>query len=242
MPGPKFPIVDGVAVMSSDCPATLLPNGCVLFTAASSAEDPGKIVFFEYNPRNADTKGPEITRVDWPTNGVGELADSRMLLLPTGNVLFTPSTTEIACYVPDFRTRSRMVDQRWRPTITSVTFDRTASGGDVFTLTGTQLSGLSQANTYGDDCSSATNYPVVRLTDGKRVRYARTFNVSSIGVGRGNAVMSCQFQVEKVSGGSYGLCVVANGISSLEVSFDPARLVRAQVIKRRRADRSTRRA
>jgi hypothetical protein len=92
---------------------------------------------------------------------------------------------------------------------------------DYYLLRGTQLTGLSQANVYGDDCSPATNYPLVRLrsTATGRVHYCRTWDFSSRGVATGTAPQSVRFDASPVPYGDYELCVVANGISSHCIAF-----------------------
>ena len=66
----------------------------------------------------------------------------------------------------------------WKPTITSV-----AANGDHFTLTGTQLTGLSAGDSYSHGAEMDTNYPIVELKSSTgKVYFARTFNWSSTGV------------------------------------------------------------
>jgi hypothetical protein len=90
-----------------------------------------------------------------------------------------------------------------------------------YLLRGTQLTGFSQANVYGDDCNPATNYPLVRLrsTASGRVYYCRTWDFSSRGVATGSVPESVRFDASHVPYGDFELCVVANGISSHCVPF-----------------------
>jgi hypothetical protein len=73
---------------------------------------------------------------------------------------------------------------------------------------------------YGDDCTCATNYPIVRirhLASGK-VFYCRTFDHSSMGVATGATIQSTNFKVPAaLPSGPGELTVVANGISSKPV-------------------------
>jgi hypothetical protein len=137
---------------------------------------------------------------------------SRLLLLPTGQVLFSASSKNVQVYTPDGGP-----EESWRPTITSVT----PSASD-YILQGTQLNGLSQANIYGDDCYPATNYPLVQLTNTQthRVHYCRTSEFSTMGVATGASLQSAHFTADDVPNGTYELRVVANGISSNAFSFD----------------------
>jgi hypothetical protein len=88
--------------------------------------------------------------------------------------------------------------------------------GETITLTGTQLSGLSQGSNYGDDGDSATNFPVVRIvnSDTHRVVYARTLGFSEQ-VAAGRTPQSTQVQLPAdLDLGPGDLYVVANGIAS----------------------------
>ena len=58
----------------------------------------------------------------------------------------------------------------------------------TYTLQGRQINGLSQANSYGDDATMATNYPIVRLQGGGKVFYCRTFGHSTMGMPTGLSV------------------------------------------------------
>jgi Kelch motif protein len=212
--GPNIPKVGNQTIVSNDCPASLLPNGKVLFTAANFLNNDwgNPIVFFEYDPV-ANT----ITQAPSPPNNAKKLYWSRMMLLPTGQVLFSPSSNNIQCYTPDGGPQDA-----WRPTISAVTPHVGIFGVDSYLLQGTQLNGLSQANMYGDDCYPCTNYPLVRLRAAGtgNISYCRTYDFSTMGVATGGALQSCSFKVlGGVPDGQYDLCVVANGISSNCVPF-----------------------
>lgn len=133
------------------------------------------------------------------------------MLLPTGQVLFGPSTTDLRCCTPDGEPQ-----EAWRPVVTQVIPHCGHAGIDYYLLRGTQLNGLSQANIYGDDCTPATNYPLVRLRSvgTGAVYYSRTYDFSSMAVSTGSKAESVRFDASRVSYGDFELCVVANGISS----------------------------
>jgi len=196
----------------------LLPNGKVLVTAANfKINDWGApVYFFEYDPAsNTIAQAPTP-----PNNGIypdpkfPALYWSRMMLLPTGQVLFSASSSNVQCYTPDGGPA-----EAWRPTISAVIPH--GSTPDYYLLKGTQLNGLSQANMYGDDCHPATNYPIVRLksTVTNKVYYARTYNFSTLGVATGASLQSTRFTLPNLPYGEYDLCVIANGISSHCVPF-----------------------
>jgi hypothetical protein len=95
----------------------------------------------------------------------------------------------------------------------------------TYTLSGTQLNGLDEGSSYGDDFENSTNYPLVSLTDSNgTVRYARTFHWSATGVATGSAPVATRFSLPAdvlPGSGNYTLKVIANGISSdpYSVSF-----------------------
>src|SRR5262249_10347724 len=137
---------------------------------------------------------------------------TRMLVLPSGQVLLTNGSNRLAVYTPVGSPATA-----WKPTISSVV----DNGDGTFTLTGTQLNGLSEGAGYGDDAEMSSNYPLIRLVDANgHVAYARTFNWSSTGVATGSTLESVQFTLPAgfdESGAT--LTVVANGIASDPTTF-----------------------
>ncbi len=112
-------------------------------------------------------------------------------------------------------TPSGVPDDDWRPEIVSCPTLLRAK--QTFTLHGEQLTGLSQAVSYGDDAGLATNYPLVRIRNRKtgHVRYCRTFNHSTMGIGTGETTQYTSFKVPAgMEHGEGELEVVVNGIAS----------------------------
>jgi Kelch motif protein len=211
--GPDIPPVGNRPVVCNDCTASLMPNGKVLFTAApyQSNNWGSPIYFFEYDPFTNT-----IAQAPTPPNNAMQLYWSRMMLLPTGQVLFGPSTNNLQCYTPDGEPQ-----EAWRPAIREVIPHCTRAGTDYYLLRGTQLNGLSQANTYGDNCYPATNYPLVRLRSMQtnQIYFCRAYDFSTMGVATGVDLESVRFDARHVPFGDFELCVIANGISSHCVSF-----------------------
>ena len=211
--GPDIPKIGNQTIVCNDCPASLMPNGKVLFAAANFLVNNwgSPILFFEYDP-SSNT----ISQAPTPPNNAMQLYWSRMMLLPTGQVLFSPSTKSMQCYTPDGGPQ-----EAWRPTISVVIPHCSNSRVDYYLLKGTQLNGFSQANTYGDDCYPATNYPIVRLRNNQtgRIYFCRTYNFSTMGVATGASLQSVRFITPNIPYGAYDLCVIANGISSHCVNF-----------------------
>jgi len=215
--GPDIPKVNNQTIVCNDCPASLLPNGKVLFTAANFVNNGWgqPILFFEYDP-NTNT----ISQAPTPPNNNNVLFLSRLMLLPTGQVLFSAFSNNIQCYTPDGGP-----ENAWRPTIFGIPW---RISNTEWLLYGTQLNGLSQANIYGDDCYPATNYPLIRLRQSlppNKVYFARTYNFSTMGVATGPSLQHFNFSVRNIPYGHYELCVIANGISSYCVPFHYRRLI-----------------
>ncbi|MER7997841.1 kelch repeat-containing protein [Streptomyces sp. NPDC095613] len=210
--GPDFPKdSSGRLLKAKDAPGCLLPNGRVLCTAGPAGDTindyPSQAMFFEYD-------GTNLIRVADPPNANTKIFAGRMLLLPTGEVLYAAGTQAVHVYQPDPGPQTA-----WRPTITQVPAD--VSPGVDYRLTGTQLNGLSQAVSYGDDAQMATNYPLVRLRNPSSgtVTYCRTYYHSTMGVATGTAAVSTNFAVPaSLPLGNYQLSVVADGIASAEVA------------------------
>jgi hypothetical protein len=137
-----------------------------------------------------------------------------MLLLPTGQVLFTDGSRDVEIYAA-----AGSPDPAWAPTITSAPTD--VQAGMTYSISGTQFNGLSQGAAYGDDAQSATNYPLVRITNQAtgHVFYARTHDHSTMAVATGDAIVSTSFDVPAgIELGPSDLIVVANGIPSASIT------------------------
>jgi len=217
--GPDFPPQPGHPVVGAkDAPACLLPNGKILCVAGPvdgiSGDYLSPMYFFEYEP----AVNAFALIADPPGNPPGfPPFVARLLLVPTGEVLFANGSSSMAIYDPGGGPAPV-----WRPTIIEIldgtgTPTTTLNVGSTYTLVGRQLNGLSQAVSYGDDAQMATNYPLVRLhhAAGNKVTYCRTQNHSTMGVATGATVHTTQFQVPGGTPlGAGELRVVANGIES----------------------------
>jgi hypothetical protein len=201
--GPDFP----GAYNADDAPAALEPNGNVLVFASPSRFYPPAGQFLEYDGASlAATSTPPSALLD--ASYVGHL-----LVLPTGQILFTDFSTDVEVYTP-----AGTYDAKWAPTISSV--PGAVSRGKTYTVAGTQFNGLSQGGSYGDDFQDATNFPLVRLVNAAtgHVFYCRTHNHSTMAVATGNKRVSTQFDVPaNADKGLSQLFVVANGIHSSPV-------------------------
>ena len=134
-----------------------------------------------------------------------------LMVLPTGQVLVGGS---------EVYTSTGTYNPAWAPAIHTV--PKTLVRGTTYKISGTQFNGLSQAAAFGDEYETATNYPLVRITNNStgHVFYAKTHNHSTMGVATGAAVVSTNFDVPAgMETGASSLVVVANGIPSAAVSI-----------------------
>lgn len=83
-------------------------------------------------------------------------------------------------------------------------------------MRGRRFNGESQACSYGDDCSCATNYPIARLRyDGGRVVYCRTYDHSTMAVAARQRIVHTTMEVPASAPlGRAHLEIVANGIAA----------------------------
>ena len=136
-----------------------------------------------------------------------------LMVLPTGQILITSSAA--AVYNP-----AGTYQSSWQPAITSC--PTTVARGSTYSISGTQFNGLSQANHFGDEYETATNYPLVQITNTGtgHVFYARTHGHSTMGVATGSATVSTNFDVAAATEtGASTLVVIANGIPSAPFSI-----------------------
>jgi len=144
------------------------------------------------------------------TRGPATEAQS-LLVLPTGEVLVGGSETY---------TSTGTYSPSWAPTITN--FTASVTRGSTYKISGTQFNGLSQAAAFGDEFETATNYPLVRITNNStgHVFYAKTHDHSTMAVATGSSIVSTNFDVPSgAETGASGLVVVANGIPSVAVNI-----------------------
>lgn len=199
---PKF----GGSLDIADGPGALLPNGNVLFDTSPGIFGTGS-KFFEWD-------GTAFNAVPGPPNApIDSSYVGNMVVLPTGQILFTDFSSDVEIYTPVGSPCAGCA-----PTITSVSATLThGSGNNV--IKGRQFNGLSEGASYGDDNQSATNFPLVRITDASgKVIYCRTHNFN-VGVATGGRIVGTQFDIPPtIAIGSASLVVVANGIPSAPVS------------------------
>ncbi|HEY1962965.1 MAG TPA: hypothetical protein VGG69_11140 [Rhizomicrobium sp.] len=214
--GPVLPKVGGAFYSAEDAPAALLPSGNILvqLSPAYTCSVNGSLSafcapshFFEYN-------GTGFVQVSEPADAPNIASfEGRMLVLPTGQILWSSDTGDVEVYTP----RGTPKDT-WRPTISSApTKAKLGSKNNV--VHGTMFNGLSLGASYGDDAQMSTNYPLVRITNNAtgHVCYARTHDHATMGISDGGTT-STRFDVPATcEAGVSKLQVIANGIASVVV-------------------------
>jgi hypothetical protein len=176
---------------AGDSFAALLTNGNALVLGESGT-------LYEFNGK---------TMVAGPNAGQGY--DS-LIVLPSGEVIVSGSML--------YTTKGKY-SAAWAPKITQA--PSSVTRGNTYKISGQQFNGLSQAASFGDELETATNYPLVRITNNAtgHVFYAKTHDHSTMGVATGTATVFTNFDVPaKMETGASKLVVVANGIPSKAVS------------------------
>ena len=208
------------SLVGTDDPGAVLPNGHILIalsplgppTPSGAYTFPLATYIYEYDPNApAATAFTEVTPGGLSSVNAFQL---NMVVLPTGQVLLSNEGNVFQVYTEDPATGPSDAS---KPTITGITPNITGT----YQLTGTQLNGISEGANYGDDNQSASNYPIVRLTDlNGNVSYASTFYWSSTRVDTGNTPEHVTFALPGGDGpGVYYLSAIANGIASTPVLF-----------------------
>ena len=209
--GPDLP--GGLA--TPDAPGCMMPDGRILLalspapTAAQHFPKPTSFYTYDYLTNSytsvlAPGGGASINKESYTCN---------MLQLPNGQVLlgifssnqyyvFTPSGSNLTAY---------------RPVISGIT----QIAANTYRITGTRFNGISEGDNYGDDQQNATNYPVIRLTNGANVYYCRSYNWNSTGVRRSAPDTAYFTTPAGLPNATYNLVVTANGNPSLNTTFVP---------------------
>lgn len=204
--GPSFPVIGSQQIDVADGPASLLTDGTVMIAGSPGLYN-APAYFYIYD-------GKKLKSIPGPPNAPNDSSyNLRLLMLPTGQVMEVDGSLDMELY-----TGKVNADARYAPRIGSV--PTTLYPGSTYQVAGRMFNGVSQANTYGDDVQQATNYPLVRITNGStgHVFYCRTHDHSFMGVGSSEKV-STMFDVPShIETGTSKLVVVANGIPSAPVS------------------------
>jgi len=198
----------------ADGPGAALVNGRVLVAAAPGIFNPDTY-FFEYEP----TAGT-LTEVDRPTNAASKRQyQYHMVTLPTGQVFASDDSAVVEIYTPNGGPNAA-----WAPMITSV--PPSMAPGSSHSISGLLLNGLTEGTYYGDDYSSATNYPIVRFTNQAtgHVFWGRTHDRDNLKIATDGVVITTPLEVPAgLEHGTTDVVVIANGIASnpVEINHPP---------------------
>jgi hypothetical protein len=223
--GPQIPTTSkGQNQGAKDGPGALLPSGTVLFAVA-----PVDGISANYNSPSSflEFDGTNLNPTSNPPNSNCPTYVGRLLLIPTGQVIWArEDDNNFYAY-----TETGQPQASFAPVITA----SPAIGvpGTTVPVSGQQFNGLSQAVSYGDDYSAATNYPIVRITNNNSgtVTFCRTANHTTIqggltvpsmgvatGLGVSGAIVTTQATIPGgIEVGESTLVVIANGIPSNSV-------------------------
>jgi hypothetical protein len=220
-------------------PAILRPDGTVFATGSYSNTGSGAGHTAIYDTKTGTwTVGPDFPNAD-------NAGDDFAVLLPNGDVLvegyngsyiwdgtsLTQTLSTYGCLLvlptgqilvggSEVYNSAGTYEAGWAPTITAAPTNLTR--GSTYKISGTQFNGLSQANAFGDEYETATNYPLVRITNNStgHVFYARTHDHSTMGVATGSKIVSTNVDIPAtMESGASTMVVVANGIPSAPVAI-----------------------
>lgn len=197
---PSFPSSDDIA----DGPAAVLPNGNALFDTSPGIFANGS-KFYEWD-------GTALNLTSAPPNaGIDSSYVGNMVVLPTGQILFTDFSSDVEIYTPSNSTAC----SGCAPTIKAVSTTLT-HGSKSNRISGTLFDGMNQGAYYGDDSQNDSNFPLVRITDSKNhVVYCRTHNWTPGLVASGTKTTTTLFDIPaSIATGPASLVVVTNGIAS----------------------------
>ncbi len=223
----SFPTVRGTQVGQPDAAGAMMVNGHILLSCSpigtsANNEFNAPIYFAEY-----DYTTGVCTQVKSAIPGTGVGGDSipgescyqcSMLDLPNGTVMMAVNQAgnTLSKYYWIYTPGSAAI-AAGKPTINSILAD----GCPNYKITGKLFNGISEGAAYGDDWQESTNYPLVRLSNGTDVYYAKTTNWNRIGAVQTDSLEDTAVFTTPAAlpSGTYSLVVVVNGFASNPVLF-----------------------
>lgn len=210
-----------------DSYAVLEPNGRVLITTSTLSGEQREEIAHDFLERHvagasaaqAATAPPTYrlyefdgTNLTLLPETIGSYVTPHLLVLPTGEVIVGGFALLGADGTPA---------PAWAPVVKQA--PDAIKAGLTYKISGLRFNGPSQAAQFGDEFTTAENYPVVRVTNRVtgHVVYCRTHDHSTMGVATGNMPVYTYFDVPGgIEPGTSKIQVVADGIASNEVSVD----------------------
>lgn len=204
--GPDMPNING-ALSVGDGPAAVLPDGNIL-VAASPGVFANPTHFLEVKVKSPTNV--HITQVDEPASASQQSSwQSRMVVLPTGEVLWSSDVGDVQIYTPQGKPNKKAI-----PTVKKVPATLTRGSVDNI-VKGKGFNGVSYGAYYGDDVQTSTNYPLVRFTNNStgHVCYAKTHGYAT-GISDGS-ITTAKYDIPAgCEAGPSTLEVVVNGVAS----------------------------
>jgi hypothetical protein len=211
-------IPSGARISSVDSPSQVHINALATSTITTDTIKWGGLFnpptqLFDFNP-TTNTISALATPIPDGNLPTEPSYPTRMLVLPTGQMLFSDSSSQLYVYTQDGGANPLL-----RPSVNAITYNNAG----LFTLTGLRLNGQSAGASYGDDDQMDSNYPIIRLTDASgNVFYARTSNWSKAGSVDGAASETVNFTLNPglTTPGNYTLTVSGAGIASFPIAIN----------------------
>ncbi|MDI1354012.1 MAG: T9SS type A sorting domain-containing protein [bacterium] len=210
--GPNIPNNHGLP----DAAGAMMVDGKIIFSAGPKPTSSSSIFVAPTYYYEFDYSNNSFTPLGAPGGGTF-LADTAfngvMLNLPDGTVMLSrQGSKNYFVHKPNGAPLAI-----GKPTITTVTQNGCTP---TCTLTGLLFNGICEGACYGDDWQMNTNFPLVRLSIGSSVYYARSYNWNRTGVRTGLLPDTTLFDLPaNLPNGTYSLCVIANGNSSDPIPF-----------------------
>jgi hypothetical protein len=213
--GPDIPDGHGMP----DAAGTMMANGNILIAASLipsvNSHFPDSTSYYIY-----DYLANAFHLINSPYGGyVAQIPsyETIMLDLPDGSILYSQQQESNSTQYYEYISVGSPLAVG-KPTINQVI----QTSCDSFSITGTLFNGISEGAAYGDDWQMESNYPIVRLTSGTQVYYARTYNWNRTGVMTGGLIDTAYFILPVgLPRNDYSLQVIANGNPSDTIQFIP---------------------
>ena len=211
---PSWPKMNnGIQLVAQDNEAAILPNGNILTITGIFVHDtkrfhamaPARYVEYDWKSNSWIWKPEDLLKLPSATGS----NETFFLPLPNGQIMVGESGGI------EFFTGTGSPDPSWLPIVASVS-SQTLTTNKNYTISGQQLSGLTQGQQWGDEWEAATNYPLVRIVNNAthHVSYATVFDISSTSIAP-NAPSTLSFTLaSNIEKGPSKLYVVATGLAS----------------------------
>jgi len=212
--GPIMPSYGSSGQLGSwDAAAAMMPNGKILCILSATVGENPPFYFYEF-----DYITNTFTQVGSPGGGdsvASFLYFTMMLDLPDGTVLYAlADSNRFYVYTPG----SPAIPEG-KPTIDNID----NSNCPTYKITGKGFNGICEGAAFGDDWQMATNYPIIRMTNGTDVYYARTTHWNRLGAVMTDSLEDTAYFTLPATMplGTYSLVVTANGNPSNSTLFTP---------------------